>query len=397
MTPAERTFTNPFKPGAGHMPPHLAGRNSERSEFIRILEQTTILENVILSGLRGVGKTVLLETFKPLARSMNWLWVGTDLSESATVSESNLATRLITDVSIVSSQFTLNIEGHSGLPEQHPLDFDYLFKRCNSTPGLISDKLKSVLELVHECMPTDHKGIIFAYDEAQLLSDHAEKDEYPLSVLLEVFQSLQRKNVPFMLLLSGLPTLFPKLIEARTYAERMFRILFLDRLDPASSRDAIVIPIQKGGCPVKFTTQSVELIRDKSGGYPYFIQFICREVYDVFLQTPAGSPIPSVPLGAITKKLDTDFFTGRWAKATDRQRELLRIIATLPNHDEEFSVQEIVECSKTIQSIKRFSSSHVNQMLSTLSEMGLVYKNRRGRYSFAVPLLGDFILRQPAA
>jgi Fe2+ or Zn2+ uptake regulation protein len=90
--------------------------------------------------------------------------------------------------------------------------------------------------------------------------------------------------------------------------------------------------------------------------------------------------------------LDTDFFAGRWSKATDRQRELLLIIARLENSDNEFTVHEIVEQSKSHD--KPFSSSHVNQMLSALADTGLVYKNRHGKYSFAVPLLGSFIKRQ---
>jgi hypothetical protein len=372
----------------------LAGREEERREFLKILDQgPTILENPILTGLRGVGKTVLLDTFKPLARSKGWLWVGTDLSESATLTEGNMATRLITDVSIVSSQFTVPVESNSGTVEQ-PLDVDFLIQRCDDTPGLISDKLKAALELVHEYMPSEYRGIIFAYDEAQLLSDHAERDEYPLSVLLEVFQSLQRKDIPFMLLLTGLPTLFPKLVEARTYAERMFRVLFLQKLSQEESRAAITTPIAKANCPVRFTDDSIDLVCELSGGYPYFIQFICREVYDVFQQQHGMGTAKSVPTGAIIKKLDSDFFAGRWARATDRQRELLWVIANLPNHGAEFSVREIVEHSKQISSLKGFSSSHANQMLVSLSDAGLVYKNRYGRYSFAVPLLDRFIRRQ---
>ena len=74
-------FRNPFRPGAGHAPPHLAGRLEEREEFLRLLEQEAILENLLLTGLRGVGKTVLLETFKPLALRNGWFWAGADLSE----------------------------------------------------------------------------------------------------------------------------------------------------------------------------------------------------------------------------------------------------------------------------------------------------------------------------
>src|ERR1700741_2142140 len=89
---------NPFRPGAGHMPPYLAGRQHETSEFRRLLLQTTIFENLVLTGLRGVGKTVLLETFKPTAIQEGWLWAGTDLSESTSINEENLAIRLLTDL-----------------------------------------------------------------------------------------------------------------------------------------------------------------------------------------------------------------------------------------------------------------------------------------------------------
>ena len=131
-----------------------------------------------------------------------------------------------------------------------------------------------------------------------------------------------------------------------------------------------------------------------TGGYPYFIQFICREVYDSFLQLRRQeATVPySVPMDAITMKLDSDFFAGRWARATDRQRELLWSIATLGKPDEEFTVQEVVQASKQLE--KPFTSSHVNQILASLCGAGLVYKNRFGKYSFAVPLFDRFILRQ---
>jgi hypothetical protein len=95
----------------------------------------------------------------------------------------------------------------------------------------------------------------------------------------------------------------------------------------------------------------------------------------------------------VVRKLDSDFFSGRWNRVTDRQRVLLTIVSLLPNCDEEFSVQEIVEKSKQTTS-KPFSASHVNQILAKLGENGLVFKNRYGRYSFAVPLLGEFMRRQ---
>ena len=196
-----------------------------------------------------------------------------------------------------------------------------------------------------------------------------------------------------MLVLTGLPTLFPKLVEARTFSERMFRVVFLQSLSNEDSREAILRPIADTQDAVKLSARSVNTVIKMSGGYPYFIQFICREVYDAFIQRLDKGEKASVPAREIVQKLDADFFAGRWARATDRQRELMFVIAHLENRDNEFTVQEIVEKSRE-ELEKPFGSSHTNQMLAALSTQGLIFKNRHGKYSFAVPLLGDYILRQ---
>lgn len=395
-------FDNPFRPGAGHTPPYLAGREHERKEFLRLLKQKTILENVVLTGLRGVGKTVLLDSLKPLAIQNGWLWIGTDLSESTSVSEDNMAIRLCTDLSVITSGIVIHSNEHfspgfSSKKEttKYTLNFNALIEIYKSTPGLALDKLKATLEKAWNAISftAEIKGIVFAYDEAQNLSDQATKEQFPLSLLLDTFQSLQKKGLPLMLVLTGLPTLFPKLVESRTFSERMFHVLFLKSLTTDDSKEAILKPIDNAHCPVRLSDKSVNTIIGMSGGYPYFIQFICREVYDAFIQRIDNNEPASVPVEEIEHKLDTDFFTGRWARATDRQRVLLSVIAELKNCDNEFSVQEITEKSKEILE-KPFSNSNVNQMLNILSGQGLIFRNRHGKYSFAVPLLGRFIQRQ---
>jgi hypothetical protein len=387
------------------MPPYLAGRTAEQDEMRQLLKQRVVLSNLVLTGLRGVGKTVLLETFKPLAQASGWLWCGTDLSESASVTEQNMAIRILADVALVTSALvfreTRQLEMGFTRTERvihEPLTYEILTERYNKAPGLPSDKLKSVLEFVWSVMPQAAiSGIIFAYDEAQTLADHAEDKQFPLSLLLDVFQSLQRKNIPFMLALTGLPTLTTKLVEARTYSERMFHTLFLKRLEHDDAREAILYPVSDGKSPITFSTKTVEQIIERTAGYPYFIQFFCREVFDVWIAKMQRGEVPSVPIQDITRKLDADFFHGRWAKATDRQRELLQVVSALPNADQEFTVQEVVAASQTNWLRKPFTSSHVSQMLSTLAEVGLVYKNRHGKYSLAVPLLGQFIQRQTSS
>lgn len=180
-------------------------------------------------------------------------------------------------------------------------------KIFGQTPGLVSDKLKCVLEVVANAIkPRNVRGIIFAYDESQNMMDHAEKEQFPLSLMLEVFQSIQKKGIPFMLVFTGLPTLMPKLIDSRTYSERMFHILVLDRLNETDSQAAIMKPIDDAKCPVKFNDLGIKAIVAASGGYPYFIQFICRELYDAYLQTDGKG----IPVSEAVRKLGRRFLYG---------------------------------------------------------------------------------------
>jgi AAA ATPase-like protein len=386
------------------MPPYLAGREQELSQFQRLLGQAPVLENLVLTGLRGVGKTVLADTFRPLAVEAGWLWVGTDLSESASINEDNLAVRLLTDLAVATSTLTVPAKDNrrvgfaqSEVVVDKPLTFQVLAAIYKAVPGLAVDKIKAVLSLVREALASrsDIQGIIFAYDEAQNLADHADQDQYPLSVLLDVFQSIQKAGFPFMLLLVGLPTLFPKLVDARTFAERMFHVMVLHRLGPEDSREAITRPLRDLEQADVLSEASVETITRMSGGYPFFIQFICREVYDVFVQQKRSGERLFVPVDEITRKLDTNFFAGRWGLVTDRQRDMLAIIARLPTAAEEFTIQEVVAESRNGPG-NPFSPSHANRMLAALAERGLVYKGRHGKYCFAVPLMDQFILRQLA-
>lgn len=395
----KRNFSNPYKPGAGHFPPYLAGREDEKRRFGQQLNQHPVLRNVILTGLRGIGKTVLLEEFRKTANQNGWFWAGSDLSESSGgQTEERLARRVITDLSVLTSQVIITEKEHQEIgfmgdkvkPAQR-LDSSLLETIYQKTPGLVLDKLKTVLEFGWSGLTQEngYKGIVFAYDEAQNLADNETKGEYPLSLLLDAFQSLQRKNLPLLLVLTGLPTLFPKLVEARTYAERMFEVMELGPLDETASRKAVLKPLNVSRCPVRFTDESVSTVVDASSGYPYFIQFICHEVYNVWTEDADIS----VAMEPIVEKLDRNFFSGRWDRATDRQRDFMRIIASLDSANDEFTVQEIVQASGRSVEIKAFSPSNATQMLNALIKKGLVYRNRHGKYSFAVPLLAEFIRR----
>ena len=187
---------------------------------------------------------------------------------------------------------------------------------------------------------------------------------------------------------------FPKLVGSRTYAERMFRVMTLDNLNYDESREAIAKPLDKVPEQIKnFFNLFSDDIYDLTKGYPYFIQFWCRELYDYLADTrPATVKKDTDIIGRISRKLDMDFFEARWARLTNRQRDLLSIIAQLENSSGEFTVQEIVAQSKTSNHV--FSGSHVNQMLNALFRKGMIFKNRHGKYVLAVPLLDEYIRRR---
>lgn len=398
---------NPYRPGAGHFPPYLAGRQPELEQFKKLLNQAEITQNVVLTGLRGTGKTVLMDhEYKPTAIQHRWVWVGSDMSETAFIDEMTLCTRLLTDLAVFTSGLILSTPKRSvGFkPSETSVDkaltFEVLMKYFKSQPGLTVDRLKATLEFVWSAAhATGHKGILFAYDEAQVVQDRKDKDQFPLAILLETFQSIQRKGMRYMLLLTGLPTLFPKLVESRTYAERMFTVQEVGRLTEAACREAILKPLQ--GNDFTFSTDSVNTLIKVSGGYPYFIQFICREAFDHIKshkdRHPSAAPA-SAPIDPIIRKLDADFFAGRWNRVPDRQRILLLTVASLEHCDQEFTINEIVEKSTKLAAEKKiakpFRTGDVSQMLPRLIEAGLVYKNRHGKYAFAVPLFGEYIQRQ---
>jgi type II secretory pathway predicted ATPase ExeA len=161
-----------------------------------------------------------------------------------------------------------------------PLHFNDLWNVYQTTPGFPSDKLKTVLEHVaHLIVPTKMKGIVFAYDEAQNMSDHRENNQYPLSLIVDVFSSMQKRDLgcQFLLVLTGLPTLVPKLNEARTFTERMFHTLVLDRLSDHDARDVIALPIELTHSTLTFSEPAIQRIMAESKGYPFLIQYICKD------------------------------------------------------------------------------------------------------------------------
>ena len=404
-----KLIENPYRPGAGHSPPFLAGRSREQDHFRRLLRQNFTTENILITGLRGMGKTVLLCQLRIMAEREGWIWVGNDLSESSSLTEERLAIRILTDISeglarVLSKPANGAGAAHLGDPtkpqdraddQNSPFAFEALRNMYERAPGLPSDRLRNVLSRLGSVINgVKARGILFSYDEAQCLSDHAERNEFPMSLLIETIASLQKKEgvSPYLLVLCGLPQVFDALTETRTYTERMFHVVSLDRLSRDESFAAFMTPLQPLMPPLHASKDLIDKAVDLTGGYPYLIQFFGKELVDQLLRNGGVLSPDKFPSPSVMDRLDSGLFAARWNKTTDKQREVLRVIASrAPNSALDFSAQEIAALSLGQGDL---TNAQATQMLQALCERGLLYRTRHGRYAFTVPMSETMILRR---
>lgn len=385
---------NPYRPGAGHIPPYFGGRSCEIEHFRRLMRQDFATENVLVTGLRGFGKTVLLRHLKDVGREAGWLWAGNDLSESASLSEERLAIRILTDISTALAAQGFEEAGRStegvNVDEFAVATFNELKAVYERTPGLASDRLKAaVLKAVGLAKQFKMSGIVLAYDEAQCLIDHADRNEYPMSLLVETVAMLQKQDsvLPVMLVLCGLPQVFDALTATRTYTERMFHVMRLERLSRDDTLAALAHPLAELSPPLYPSKELVYKAAELAGGYPYLIQFFGKELVDQMLRQGGILQPDQFPAPDVMNRLDAGLFSARWNRTTDKQRELLQVAARRPGDwASDFSAQDLSKLSEGA-----FSSAQANQHLVSLCDKGMLYRTRHGRYAFTVPMSEQMI------
>ena len=289
MTKASELERNPFRPGMGLEPPYLADRQYQLQRFARYLDGfPEFPRNVRVIGLRGVGKTVLLQRYAALAEESEWVVVrrelGTDLQDEAAfglavlddcrfaldrVSRRTAAARhskaaiahaldLLGGISVVLAGISLTVRTPSTAIRQRPV---------------LSDQLFSALEATcRTATSAGRRGVILSYDEAHLLRDSANQRQYPLSALLAAVARAQREAIPVMLVVCGLPALTDNLALAKSYSERMFQAEVLDALRPPEDQHAFERPLSESHRD--FEPELIEAVRGDARGYPFHIQFV---------------------------------------------------------------------------------------------------------------------------
>lgn len=384
-------FANPYRPGAGTPPPALIGRDSliEGFEFtLRRAMDRRPGKSYMTIGLRGVGKTVLLNRFIRVARDVG-MEVGFIEVTGADDFRSLLSIRLrqtllefqrrpirdavrtaVTRALAVLRSFTLQLPDGS----LFSLGVDPLAGHADS--GQLSEDLTDVMVAVGEAAAGCGSGLVLAIDEAQYLS----KEE--LAALVTAIHRTTQLDLPVVLVGAGLPQLPGLLGDAKSYAERLFEFPVVGSLSEAEAAEAIVLPAQEQN--VDLEPAAIDRIVAKSRGYPYFLQEWGFHVWNGSVASPiTNEDVRSVHAAVITA-LDESFFRVRMDRVTPKEREYLRAMADLgpgPHRSGDIAAQLGVK------------SESVAPRRGNLITKGMIYSPAHGDTAFTVPLFDDFLRR----
>jgi hypothetical protein len=387
---------NPYAPGAGQRPPELAGRDRELDQFDVVLER--IAKNrpersLVLTGLRGVGKTVLLNALR--SQAIGRLW-GTGKIEARpeqalrrpVAAALHMALRELAPrhrdperieyvLSVVKAFALRDAANVKNAPRWQP-GIDVPAARGRADSGDIEIDLTELFTDAAGVGSDLGVGIALFVDEMQ---DVPQAD---LSALCAACHELSQTGAPLIIVGAGLPHLPMLLSSSKSYSERLFRYHRIDRLDRASADHALTAPAAREN--VVFTSEALDALYDAADGYPYFIQAYGKVTWDTAPTSPITAEDVKVGAPDAESELAVGFFGSRYERATPAEREYMRAMALLGDGP--------VATADVATSLGRRPSS-LSPARDSLIKKGLVYAAERGSVSFTVPHFGHFLRSQP--
>ena len=288
---------NPYTPGAGRKPRTMAGREEDVEAFGALVERLdagSFERSLVYTGLRGVGKTVLLMEFDVLASEAGW--ATSDVAEVGSqpdfrVTFARMAARLLTNMSrrhrakelidralSVVKAFSVALPGRA---VELRLEVEAATGVADS--GDPESDLVDLLTEIGRVAQANHVGALFLIDEMQNL------DSSSLAAICIAFQAVSRAALPVAMVGAGLPDLRVRLWSAKPYADRLFSYRQLGRLDPASARAALLGPAAAYG--VRLNEDAARQVVAEAAGYPYFLQVYGRDCGTTPRSLPSPPPI----------------------------------------------------------------------------------------------------------
>lgn len=399
---------NPFNPGVGDKPPYLADRDMQLARFERMLDDyPEKRRNLRITGLRGVGKTVILKEFEEIARDRGWIVLRRDWSQrlcdedSFSVAMSEYLREVVSNLKLskkLGQKLGLAIDGISlqaGVPGVGSAKAGVTRVKHQSN---LEDKLRKTLIEIGEAARSaagngTATGVILMFDEAHTVEDLKRAKQYSLSSMLSAVVATQddnEKQYPVMLVLCGLPSLTGNLHSARSNAERMFKSeqlgsLSISRTDNAASEAAKALTLPES--EISFDELVSEQIAADVDGYPYFIQFYGEELWDSAFyarKDVVDGDVYSDEAPRLRSKLDLEFFEPRYEDARKSDRKTLRVAASLGG--ETFTKSDLDE-------LLAMTPNASGQSLHRLVHDNLIYSKEYGVYAYTAPMFGDFVRR----
>lgn len=387
---------NPYRPGAAVQPVFLAGRDAEQRRFRAVLDASPQLPaNVRITGLRGVGKSVLLKRFDELAGAASWL-----TSRMQVEPRHNRDATLVEAISGLASQAQLRASRAERVKKRlrevarHTRSVQVTWEDLSfSIDPLAGERTtslaKSLYDATHAAVEAGFAGYLLMLDEAQVLRDETDRNgQHPLSALIVAINTLQEQELPIGLALCGLPSLSANLLRARTYTERMFRGEQIGALDRTDATDALVRPTE--AMSITLAPDVVARVVDEVEGYPFFIQLWGAELWEAARDadlTEVNLDLLDAVEPEIYRRLDADFYDNRVDVLTPAEQDLLMATAACPYPP------------LTSADIRRRSGktdANVNVLMGRLSDQGVLYRIQRGQYDYTAPKFHDFLQRRAA-
>ncbi|AKU92608.1 RecA-superfamily ATPase implicated in signal transduction [Vulgatibacter incomptus] len=392
----EAPAKNPFRPGVGIRPPYLAGREASLRRFDSMLraapEQPA---NMRLTGLRGVGKTVLLQEFADRAAEQGWVAAvlelgpshNTDAGIAAAVSGLAEQARLrVSRIERVKAAIGGVMRGAGTLSVTWS-DVTLAIDPAWAKPGT-EGIAKTLFDLCEFAVGKGMNGVTLLLDEAQVIRDDRDrKGEHPLSILVSAVVAIQKQMVPLGMVLCGLPTLTGNLLKARSYTERMFRAEEIGSLAHDEARRALAEPLKDG--PIRIDDSVVERVVDEVEGYPYFVQLWGAELWDTAFMAAAEQISPAmfdVTSAEVYRRLDLEFYDPRISTLTPAEQQVLLDTAFVQSYPPLHAAD--------IKDVSDKSSGNINVLLGRMVESGVIYRVRMGQYDYTAPKFRQYLLRR---
>jgi hypothetical protein len=383
---------NPYTPNAGAQPQAVVGRDDQLQSFELLLGRIArgrTEQSMIITGLRGVGKTVLLGQFRKKALSSEWVVVEMEVRKHDDAAfrreignrmrtalfelspKANWSDKLSRAASVLKS-FSVTVDSAGAITA----GLDVEAAAGSADHGDLTLDLTDLLVSIGEAAQSSGRGVVLLLDEVQFLS------KPQLEALIAAIHKTVQREVPITLVGAGLPQIAELAGDAKSYAERLFKFPLIGNLDDDDARTALVEPAKEEGA--SFSVDALSRAVAVTQGYPYFIQELGYAVWPI-------APGPVVTLDDVEaaipvyeSKLDSSFFRVRLDRTTDLQRAYLRAMAELgPAAQKASDVAELLDRT----------SSQVAPTRAELIAMGLLYTPEHGYAAFTVPQFDLFMKR----